>query len=88
MRGRCVPRWNGFMWMRRSPILFDEGGGDHEKLKQGIGLDPNQDMGPLTTEAQLKIVEDQMKEVRERGATVLAGGDRNHELPGFFTSPR
>jgi succinate-semialdehyde dehydrogenase/glutarate-semialdehyde dehydrogenase len=58
-----------------------------KKLKQGSGLDLDHDIGPLTTEAQLKVVEDQMAEARERGATILTGGDRNHNLLGLFYKP-
>src|SRR5262245_2256549 len=57
------------------------------KLKQGIGINPHHDIGPLTTEAQLKIVEDQVEDARSRGAAILTGGEKNKEFPGHFYKP-
>ena len=57
------------------------------KLKQGIGINPNHDIGPLTTEAQLKLVEEHVEDARSRGAAILTGGERNREFPGYFYKP-
>jgi acyl-CoA reductase-like NAD-dependent aldehyde dehydrogenase len=56
-------------------------------LKVGDPLDPETDVGPMTTQAQLEVVEGQIAEARSRGAEVLCGGGRSHELPGYFLQP-
>ncbi len=58
-----------------------------KKLKQGPGNNFDNDIGPLTTENQLKIVEQQVEEARKRGASILIGGKRNTKYPGFFFEP-
>lgn len=55
------------------------------KLRVGNGMDPSTDIGPMIHERQLRIVESQVEDARERGARVLAGGARLRELgPNFF----
>lgn len=56
-------------------------------LKQGNGLDPSNDIGTMTTLAQLEIVDEQVKDARERGAKVHCGGEKNSTLPGYFYKP-
>lgn len=58
-----------------------------KKLKQGISDNYDIDIGPLTTEAQLKIVETQIEEAKNRGAKILTGGERNLQYPGYFFKP-
>ncbi len=59
-----------------------------KKLKQGIGSsDYEVTQGPLTTEAQLRVVETQMKEAKEKGAVFLTGGKKNENFPGYFFEP-
>ncbi len=43
-------------------------------LRIGNGLDPDVDLGPMTTEAGLQTVRDQIDDAVARGARVLAGG--------------
>lgn len=57
------------------------------RLKQGVGTDVDVEIGPLTTAAQLEIVEKQVEEARRRGAKVLIGGERNSAFPGYFYKP-
>jgi succinate-semialdehyde dehydrogenase/glutarate-semialdehyde dehydrogenase len=57
------------------------------RLKQGNGLDPTVDIGPMTTRSQLKVVEQQVDEAKERGATVHFGGERNEAQYGYFYLP-
>ncbi len=45
------------------------------------------DIGSLTSEAQLKIVEDLVEDARAKGAKVLTGGRRREGLKGFFYEP-
>jgi aldehyde dehydrogenase (NAD+) len=45
-----------------------------KKLRVGNGLDPNTDMGPNISAAQVKTVEKYVKIGKEEGATVVTGG--------------
>jgi len=44
------------------------------------------EVGPLTMESQLRIVDEQLEDAREKGAEVLVGGNRA-EGPGMFYLP-
>lgn len=58
-----------------------------KKLRQGVGLNDNVEVGSMTAEMQLKIVEDHVEEAKKRGAQVLCGGERNREFKGYFYKP-
>lgn len=53
----------------------------------GDGLAPGTTMGPLHTEAQLGFVRGLLDKAVADGATVVAGGGRGTELPGYFLEP-
>jgi acyl-CoA reductase-like NAD-dependent aldehyde dehydrogenase len=54
-------------------------------LRQGtIG---EYDLGPMIWPRQLDVVEKHMKDAAAKGATVLCGGKRNHELGELFYEP-
>jgi aldehyde dehydrogenase (NAD+) len=60
------------------------------KLRLGHGLDPQTDMGPLVSEAQLERVERYVRVGQEEGAVVLVGGERatgDGLERGFFFRP-
>jgi len=57
------------------------------RLIVGNGLEPDTDVGPLTTEAQLKIVEEHVRDAHSRGATIRTGGERVEDLKGNFFKP-
>ncbi len=57
-----------------------------EKLRVGDPLNPETDMGPLTTRQQLLVVEEHVKEAVEKGAKVLTGGEKLADK-GFFYKP-
>ena len=57
------------------------------KLKIGNGLDPDVEIGAMTTLAQLKQVETHVEEATARGATVHCGGRRLPEKTGYFFPP-
>ena len=60
------------------------------RLRLGHGLDPQTDMGPLVSEAQLERVQRYVRIGREEGAVVLVGGERatgNGLERGFFFQP-
>jgi len=56
-------------------------------IKTGNPLEPGVDMGPMTTLGQLRLVEDHLRDAREKGAAVLCGGEKIPELPGYFITP-
>lgn len=56
-------------------------------LKVGNGLDPDVDVGPLTTSAQLEHVEAQVLDAKARGARVHCGGARLKDRVGYFFPP-
>ncbi|WCB91737.1 Succinate-semialdehyde dehydrogenase [Baekduia alba] len=55
-------------------------------LRVGNGLEPGVQVGPLIDEAQRAKVTELVEDGRERGATVLAGGDPL-DGPGYFFAP-
>ncbi|NYZ78062.1 aldehyde dehydrogenase family protein [Candidatus Micrarchaeota archaeon] len=55
-------------------------------LKVGSGLTPKVDVGPLSSKAQLKLVETQVADAVKKGARVLVGG-RRLKGKGFFFKP-
>jgi acyl-CoA reductase-like NAD-dependent aldehyde dehydrogenase len=56
-------------------------------LRVGNPLDPDVDMGPMENLGQLKVVEEHVREAREKGAEVLCGGERLSRFPGYFYAP-
>jgi succinate-semialdehyde dehydrogenase/glutarate-semialdehyde dehydrogenase len=56
-------------------------------LRQGVGTDPNSDVGSMTSERQLRIVERHVYEATARGAIALTGGRRVPDAPGPFFEP-
>lgn len=58
-----------------------------KKLKQGNGMDPTVDVGPMTTLSQLQTVEIHVEDARRRGAVIHCGGERNRDLAGYFFRP-
>jgi len=56
-------------------------------LKIGNGMDDGVDVGPLTNQSQLEIVEAQVADARQRGANILTGGERVQEYAGYFYKP-
>lgn len=57
------------------------------QLRQGPSDRLDTDIGSLTNENQLRIVEQQVNDAISRGAHVLCGGERNHELGGYYFQP-
>jgi acyl-CoA reductase-like NAD-dependent aldehyde dehydrogenase len=58
-----------------------------EKLRVGVGLGSEVEMGPLISERQLRTVEDQVNDAVARGARLLTGGRRMTELGPNFYAP-
>jgi succinate-semialdehyde dehydrogenase/glutarate-semialdehyde dehydrogenase len=56
-------------------------------LRQAIGTNEDTDIGSMSSERQLEIVEEHVTDAVKRGASVLAGGKRARQLPGSFYEP-
>lgn len=57
------------------------------KLKQGVGTEEAVDIGAMSNERQLQIVEEHVNDAEQRGAKVLTGGRRGANPNGFFYEP-
>ena len=57
------------------------------ELKQGRGDDPNVSIGAMSSERQLEIVDEHVRDFRTAGATIETGGQRNASLGGSFYEP-
>src|SRR5699024_2156758 len=56
-----------------------------KNVKQGSGLSPNTDMGPLVSKEQQDKVVSYVNKGKEEGATMLTGG--GHTNKGYFVEP-
>lgn len=56
-------------------------------LKQGAPDSENVDLGAMSNERQLKIVEDHVADAKVRGAQILTGGGRSFDSDGWFHEP-
>jgi acyl-CoA reductase-like NAD-dependent aldehyde dehydrogenase len=57
------------------------------KLRIGNGMDEATEIGPMIHERQVRVVESQVDEARQRGARVLTGGARLREIGPTFFAP-
>jgi acyl-CoA reductase-like NAD-dependent aldehyde dehydrogenase len=57
------------------------------KLRVGNGMDSATEIGPMIHERQVRLVESQVEDARQRGARVLTGGTRMRELGPTFYAP-
>ncbi len=57
-----------------------------EKIKQGMGLDPDTEMGPLVSEEQHNRVLGYIERGKSEGAELLTGGTKPYDQ-GYFVSP-
>jgi acyl-CoA reductase-like NAD-dependent aldehyde dehydrogenase len=58
-----------------------------KRLRQGPQTDETADLGPMSSERQLRIVEQHVNHALEHGAVALTGGERLREVPGPFYPP-
>ena len=56
-------------------------------LKQGVGLNPETDIGSISNEKQLAIIEEHVADAVSLGAEILTGGTRPPTLKGLFYQP-
>jgi succinate-semialdehyde dehydrogenase/glutarate-semialdehyde dehydrogenase len=57
------------------------------KLRVGNGMDPATEIGPMINERQVRVVESQIEDAKQRGARVLVGGTRLREFGPTFFAP-
>jgi acyl-CoA reductase-like NAD-dependent aldehyde dehydrogenase len=67
--------------------FIDEVVAKTKRLRQKAGIEKDADIGSMTSERQLRIVEDHVLDARARGAKVLIGGERARNLSGPFFQP-
>ncbi len=58
-----------------------------KQLKQGSGENVDVSIGAMSSERQVKIVEDHVEDFRAAGAKIETGGRRNPDLEGLFYEP-
>src|SRR5687767_429568 len=58
-----------------------------QSLRQEVGTKSDTDVGAMTNERQLRIVEEHVSDAVERGARVVTGGKRAANLSGYFYPP-
>lgn len=58
-----------------------------EKIRQGLGSEETTDIGSMSSEEQLKTVEDHVADFSRSGAEILTGGKRNPNFEGVFFEP-
>src|SRR5882724_13213316 len=67
--------------------FVDEVVKETKRLRQSIGTDKNTDVGSMTSEHQLRLVERHAEEAIDKGATALTGGRRMPGSSGAFFEP-
>jgi succinate-semialdehyde dehydrogenase/glutarate-semialdehyde dehydrogenase len=56
-------------------------------LKVGNPIEPDVDVGPMTTLGQLEIVQEHIADAQAKGARIMCGGARMNDFPGYFLQP-
>jgi acyl-CoA reductase-like NAD-dependent aldehyde dehydrogenase len=69
------------------PAFVDACAEKARKLRVGNGMDPATEIGPMIHERQVRVVESQVEDAKQRGARVPAGGARLRELGPTFFAP-
>ncbi len=58
-----------------------------QRLRVGNPMEPEIDIGPMTTESQLTVVREHITDAKSRGAQIVCGGTSLESLPGYFIRP-
>jgi len=69
------------------PMFLEACSEKTRKLRVGNGMDAATEIGPMIHERQVRIVESQVEDAKQRGARVLTGGVRLRELGPTFFAP-
>src|SRR5882762_8433237 len=70
-----------------APKFIERVVAETETLRQGVGTETAVDIGSMTNERQLQIVEHHVSDAEQRGAKILTGGQRGGNPDGFFYQP-
>ena len=70
-----------------APKFIEKVVAETRALKQGLGTDTEVDVGAMSNENQLQIVAEHVNDAKQRGAKVLAGGQRGSNRSGLFYEP-
>jgi succinate-semialdehyde dehydrogenase/glutarate-semialdehyde dehydrogenase len=70
-----------------APKFIEQVLAETRALKQGLGTDTDVDVGAMSNENQLQNVADHVNDAKQRGAKVLAGGQRGSNRAGLFYEP-
>jgi acyl-CoA reductase-like NAD-dependent aldehyde dehydrogenase len=70
-----------------APKFIEQVLAETRALKQGLGTDTDVDVGAMSNGNQLQIVADHVNDAKQRGAKVLAGGQRGSNRAGLFYEP-
>lgn len=70
-----------------APAFIDLVVRETRELKQGAPLSDDIDVGAMTNERQLRIVEEHVRDAQEKGAQILFGGHRVRQTTGWFHEP-
>jgi len=70
-----------------APKFIEQVVAETRGLKQGLGTGSDIDVGAMSNENQLQIVADHVNDAKQRGAKVLAGGQRGSNREGLFYEP-
>ena len=70
-----------------SPAFLEACSEKAREARVGNGMDATTNVGPMIHERQVRVVESQVENARERGARVLAGGARLRELGPTVFAP-
>jgi acyl-CoA reductase-like NAD-dependent aldehyde dehydrogenase len=58
-----------------------------QRLRVGNPMEPEIDIGPMTTESQLSVVKDHIEDAKTRGARIFCRSNSFDSLPGYFIQP-
>src|SRR6059058_1597439 len=58
-----------------------------KRLRQAAGTEKNTDIGSMSSERQLRVVERHVNQAIDHGAVALTGGERLRDMPGPFFPP-
>ena len=72
---------------RIAPQFIERITAETRALRQNIGTSEDTDVGAMSSERQLKIVEEHVNDALSQGARALTGGRRAPSLPGPFYEP-
>jgi acyl-CoA reductase-like NAD-dependent aldehyde dehydrogenase len=70
-----------------APKFIEKIVAETKALRQGLGTESAVDLGSMTNERQLEIVDNHVRDAEKRGAKILTGGRRGENRKGYFYQP-